>query len=183
MKKILTILSPAVIALGISLTPAAVSAATCSISNTGAGSTNTCTYTSSNVVTITCTNGVQIVNNNPQTAVSGTVAVNGNTISGTATSGNATNISALAVDLELNCAAAPAVVTPPPAVVSTPPAGGVGGGGAVQSVATTKVAALPNTGPADVIAPVAISALGLGVLVAGSRLAVGAYRRFALKQL
>lgn len=156
----------------------AASAATCTITTTGPGSNNTCTVNDSNVVSVTCTNGVNVANVNLQTAVSGGANVSGNTISGTATSGNAENINTTATQLAVFCAAAPAA-TPAPAA----PAGGQGAGPAPVTPAATAtpapvtVKALPNTGSSNVLTMVGISALVLGAIAAATQFALAGYRR------
>lgn len=182
MKKFLQLVSAAVVTFAVGFVPAVSAAADCTITNTGPGSTNTCTVNESNVVTVTCVNGVQVTNLNNQNAFSGTATVSGNTVSGNALSGSAENVNTAATALALNCAAAPAATpTPTPAPTPAPAPAGGQGGGAVQGAATQKVAALPKTGPNTVASVIALSVAGAGSLAALLHVGLGVYRRRAFK--
>lgn len=161
-----------------------VSAATCTITTTGQNSNNTCTVNNSNLVTITCTNGVQVANVNSQTAVSGSVVVSGNTISGTATSGDSANLNTVATELSQGCAPATTVATPAPV---TPAAGGQGGGtvatpapAAKTPAAPTKVAVLPKTGKNSMVIAVAGGASVIAAAAVATKMGVLGYRRSSL---
>ncbi len=172
MKKLVTLVAAAVASIGVFATVsvgiASAQSNNCSITGTGQGSVNTCVNTTTNIVTVTCNNGVQLTNTNPQSAISGTVTVNGNTISGTATSGAASNTSTLAADLALNCA-------PVQQAVATPtPTGGMGGG---TVAAATTVTALPKTGNMNALTVVSAVVLGSAAIALASRLVVAGYRR------
>jgi hypothetical protein len=183
LKKFLRLVSATVVTMAVGFVPAA-SAATCTISNTGPSSTNSCTVSDTHTVTITCTNGVGVTNATSQSAVSGSVNVTGNTISGTATSGDANNVNTVATELALNCAAAPAT-TPTATTPTTPaaatPASPAGGQGAVQGASAVKVAALPQTGPSTLPTTIAVSAVAMGSVSALAHVALGSYRRRAFK--
>ncbi len=186
MKKIIRLVLAAIAFTVVGIVPAASAQASCSIGTTGPSSVNTCTFTNSNLVTVTCINGVQVTNTNIQNSTTGTANVSGNTISGTATSGDATNVNALATELALNCAGAPAVAanpTPAPTPAPSTPAGGAGGvvGGVSTTAQASGVAALPETGSETILAPVAIGAVVLGGLSVLAQLGVSGYRRLTLR--
>ena len=178
MKKLLQLIAATLVTLTVGFVPAA-SAATCTITTTGPNSNNTCVVNDTNTVTITCTNGVNVSNVNSQSAVSGSVNVSGNTVSGTATSGDAANINQVATELSQSCEAAPAT-TPTPATTAPVASGGQGAvAAAVQQ--TPKVAALPNTGPSTAVNGIVVSALLAGSLAGLSHVALSIYRRRAFK--
>jgi len=176
MKKILRIL--AIGALGASMFGGVASAASCNISNTGTGSNNTCTVSNTTTVTLTCTNGIQTNTVNTQNAVSGSVTADGNTFVGEAISGNAENVSALAIDLVAGCASA--AVVPGSPIVPTQPEVKVAVAeptpGEVQAVQ-----ALPATGESNPIAVVAIVGAIAAAVALVTRLGLTSYRRFGLK--
>ena len=178
MKKFIKIVSSAGAALAMSVAPhVAAQSSSCTISNTGPGSNNTCTVDQNHNVTVTCENGVTVANGTVQTANSGNATVSGNTVSGTATSGDANNVNSVATDLAAFCAAAPAA--------ANPPEGGRGGGApqAAAGAGAAAVASLPNTGADDTVRNVSLAVLAAGAAGAGAHLAVASYRRRALKNL
>ncbi len=181
MKKILRLVIATAAFVAVGIVPAASAQSACTIGTTGPGSVNTCTLTNSNLVTVTCVNGVQVSNTNLQNAASGTATVSGNTISGNATSGDAANVNATATELALFCATAPAAVTPTPSPTPTPPAQAGGSGGTVTTPQVAGVATLPATGSETILAPIAIGATVLGGIAVAAQVAVSLYRRFALK--
>jgi len=179
MKKFLQFLSATVVTMAVGFVPA-VSAATCTITNTGPSSNNTCTVSATTRVTVTCVNGVTVTNLNNQNTLSGTATVSGNTVSGDALSGTAANLNAAATTLAQNCATAAATTPTPVAATTTPPAA-TGGQGAVQGASTTKVAALPNTGPSTLVTGIAVSAATVGALAGLVHVVLRSYRRRAFK--
>lgn len=181
MKKFIQLVSAAVVTFTVGFVPAVSAATDCSITNTGPGSTNTCIVNDSNLVTVTCVNGVQAASLNNQTAFSGTATVSGNTVSANALSGSAANVNTAATALALNCAAAPAASTTPATTPTSTTSAGRGGGGAVQGAATQKVTALPKTGPNTLASVIALSTAGVGSLAALSHAGLSAYRRRAFK--
>ncbi len=147
--------------------------ASAQISNTGPGSTNVITDTSTTSCTSTSTNNVQVSNTTSQGSSSGSAASSGNTSSGSALSGNSSNSSTTSTSVVANntspCLPAVAVVTP------TPPTAGKGG--EVLAESTTKatpivVASLPQTGSvtsADVAATTSATISGLLLLAYAAR--------------
>ena len=89
MKKLLKILSAAMVSAG--LTTGFAAAQTGSIDTTGPDSINTITATQNNDADIDVDNDVDVDNDNDQDADSGNATVSGNTTGGDATSGDATN--------------------------------------------------------------------------------------------
>jgi len=161
------------VALSVSLFGATAAAqAACSLTNTGPGSNNTCTVSNTNVVTVTCVNGVNTTNTSVQTATSGTANVSGNSLTGNAASGSTQNINTTANELAQFCLAA-APVTPPVTPPATPPAGGQGGG----QVAGAAVTQLPKTGANEVLVGLTVALIGLVGLAGLSQVAVASYRR------
>lgn len=161
---------------------AAAQASTCTITGTGPGSVNTCTFDAQQNLTVNCTNGATITLLNGQLAQSGTGIVSGNTSGGGATSGNASNSNQAAVDYLVNgcLAAAPAPTVP------TPPAGGMGGGevaAAPAPAAPVAVKALPQTGESNLAVQAGIGALVFASIAGIAHAAVAAYRRSSLGQL
>lgn len=147
----------------------------CTLTNTGPGSNNTCSVNEDHNVSVNCVNGVDVQNVNSQSAESGTVKVNGNTVSGTATSGDSSNINTVANELSQSCLAAtpvavvPATVTTPAEVKTDTPA---------QTLSSVK--ALPKTGSNDLVTLMA--GIGGFVVVAVAILQMRAgYLRRSLK--
>lgn len=190
MKKLVTIITA--LATVVSLNAGVALAADCSISVTGPGSVNTCTNNTSKNVTITCTNGVSVTNATSQSAVSGTVSVVGNTISGSATSGDAANLNKVATELALNCGSAPKTVATTVTPSSTPstPAGGQGGGTVAAATSTpapaapkaASVAELPKTGVSSTAKNLAIASASIGFVGIASQAGLVVLRRRAFKQ-
>ena len=119
----------AVLVMSPLLFTSAASAATCSISNTGPDSNNTCTVNGGTTCSVSNNNTINVSNNNSQTSGSGDADVTGNTTGGSATSGSASNTSSTSVDLGVTNGGCNPQVT-----VTPPPAGGRGGG---QTLAAT----------------------------------------------
>ncbi len=180
MKKLLKGLAALSLLLSVSTaTVGAQAANTCSLSNTGPNSTNTCVDNTNNTVTVTCANGVTVANGNVQTTSSGTANVSGNTISGSATSGDTANVNAVATDLSQFCAAAPAAAAP---------VGGQGGGSTTAATpapaggqGAASVKALPATGASETVRDLAIGVAAISLVAVSAQVAVSGYRRFALK--
>lgn len=155
-------------ALGIALLP--VAAASAQISNTGPGSTNIISDTSTTTCTGTSSNSATITNTTTQSGSSGTASVDGNTSSGGATSGAVGNSSSSSTSLQLtnNNPCAPAVTTTP--VTPTPEEEGHVLGEAMTASATSPVvvASLPHTadnlGTANVAASITAAVSGLALV-------------------
>ncbi len=172
MKKLARLLSALVVSL--SLFSGVASAATsCSITNgNGTGATNTCTFTGSTTVSVTCTNGVSTSFVNGQTTTSGSATASGNTLVGTVSSGNTANLATLANEVAQYCNAQPASST----TTTTTPAGGQGGG--TPAAVTPK--ALPKTGTLSPVQTVAVATVGMAAVAGAIELAISLYRRKAL---
>lgn len=78
------------------------SASTGSISTTGPDSTNVITFNNSDTSTVANTNTLLVSNVNTQTASSGAAVVDHNTTGGSATSGDASNVSTVDLTVEVN---------------------------------------------------------------------------------
>jgi hypothetical protein len=169
---------------------AAATDSSCSIDNTGPDSTNTCTVSEDNSVTIKCKNDVDVVFINNQQASSGDSLVLNNTNGGYATSGNAQNFNTVDGKLDVSCAKAATTTSPAPtpAPASTPvaapvaaaqpaPAGGQGQG----QEQTPKAQALPNTGSNSVLTTATIATVAVGMLAALGRAGFSAYKFFNIK--
>jgi hypothetical protein len=170
MKKLSSIAATIFTVASLAGTSGTTLAASCSINNTGPNSFNSCEENEDHSVTITCTNGVRVTNDNTQTANSGLVVVSGNTSGGNGTSGDATNASQTALQLATNCGAA-AVTTTTPTPPTTPAATPAVAG------ASTTVKSLPKTGNDNAPAQLALAALSMGTLAAAAQIAVKVYRR------
>jgi hypothetical protein len=183
----------AVVGFVLSFSPTLATAQTsCTITNTGAGSNNTCINNNSFGFTFRCTNGVLVNTLTNQQANSGNATVSGNTGGGSATSGSALNEGDITTNINATCAAAAAVN--PPAANPTPSAptvsptqvGGRGGGGAAPMPAPASaagIATLPETGsttPFMFAAFTLVAGLGLAALVP---LILSVYRRHTLARL
>ena len=182
MKKLFQILSSAIISVACMGSLAAYAdPASGTITLTGPGSNNTFTDNENNTYTFTCNNTVPVTTTNTQTGVSGSGTVSVNTNGGTAQSGQAFNVNGTNVTVGASCNCTEqlfsAAAVCPTAAAVTPGAGALeapGGGGA-------GAAELPNTAGAQTATIAAGSLVVLGVMAAASRLAVTAYRRFAIK--
>lgn len=175
MKKVLQIVAAAVLSVAALSVPA--NAADCdvlSINNTGTGSNNQVVCNVTRNVTVVCVNNVYTLDSNSQSAVSGDASSQGNTVtSGTVITGNATNTNGQNVIIGASCNENAAPVSPTPSVTPTTP-----GQGGVTPAAPK---ALPNTSANSMLSVVAVSLLVAAAIVAGSRLAVAAYRRIGSK--
>jgi hypothetical protein len=185
-KKFIQFLSASLVGMtlmvGVAGAAATSSCPTGTIENTGPGSTNTITCTTTTDTHVTCVNDIYVVGENGQQANSGTGTNDGNTTSGSVVTGNATNDNNQTVQVGASCGAA-AVATTTPATVN----GGMGAAVTSTPAATppapaaAKVASLPDTG-----SNAALDASVAGVAIVGTVLAVSqfgmtAYRRLALK--
>lgn len=199
MKKLL--LGVAVAVLGLSGSNASAGATdSCTISNTGPDSTNSCVVKDDFTCKVENNNKFTVINKNNQEAVSGDAKVSGNTTGGSATSGSATNSNGTVIDVSIDNSGACAVtaVTPPAPVVPVGGSGGgqpVGGQGAVQQPrpvggmgAVAPVAApqggagaaptvLPETSTETTIGITAGLIALLATVVFGSRAALGAFSK------
>jgi len=154
-KKVLQAITVVGLTVGFSLGVAAAADTNCDITNTGPDSTNSCTDDTSNNVTVTCTNGIYVVDTNSQDANSGGANNSGNGNSGGATTGNAVNQNGETVTIGAACTPATTTststppttttsVTPATAQVAAVPVGAVhaGGGAGDTHVTVPLVAAL-----------------------------------------
>lgn len=197
MKKLL--LGLAIAVAGLSGTSPSVGATdSCSISNTGPDSTNSCVVKDDFTCKVENDNKFTVINNNNQEATSGDATVSGNTSGGGATSGSATNSNGTVIDVTIdNGGCVVAAVTPPAPVVPGSGSGGgqpvggsgsapvrpVGGMGAVAPVAAPRGGAgaapamLPETNAETTLGVTASLVVLLGIVILGSRAALGAYSK------
>lgn len=157
------------------------------ITNTGPESENIITCIDVENLIVTCQNNIYVLNDNDQFAHTGNSQGEGNTITGNAFTGDASNENRTIVEIGAECDVegeekegekgekeeekAPVVVTG-----AEVPSAGAG------AAAPQKVAALPFTAGNSTLETAAISAIVLATAFATIRLAVAAYRRQALKQ-
>lgn len=168
MKKLIQTLSVAILSAGVMTGVAAAQ----SISNTGPGSTNTVTNTTTNTPIVTCVNSTTVTNSNSQSSNSGTSTNSGNTNSGGATTGSSSNNNTTVTNVTTGC----------PAGQVRQVVGGHGSGPG-GSFTAAEVAALPLTGSHSALNNVAVGIAVLGGAAIASQVAVSAYRRNAFKQL
>lgn len=178
MKKVLTSLTALAVSFAfvgtVALTSETASAATCEsivITNTGENSNNEGVCTVVTNVNLVCNNNVYVLSENDQEAITGEAEVLGNTTGGTAITGNATNENNQTVAIGSSCG------TTTPAAPVTPETPGKG----AVTPAAEKPAALPYTAGNSTLAIVVSSLVAAAAIVAGSRVAVAAYRRFSAK--
>jgi|GEM_PF-2199333 len=185
-KRALQILSASVVSVSMMAGVAAADAtsSTCTISNTGNGSVNSCTNIDANTTTIFCTNDAKITNDNFQVGEGGTVTVESNSSAGSATTGDVHNTALNEVAAQLGCGTV-AVATTAPTTPVTPAVGGQGAGTPAATPtpapAATPVASLPDTGSNTALNTGIAGVAVVGGLMAVAQLSVSAYRRFALK--
>ncbi len=137
---------------------------TCTITNTGPGSNNTCEVNTTYRCEVRNNTVVILDNNNNQVATSGSANGSGNTSGGNATSGSATNSNGTTFTFTVNnegCSVG-TVTTPQP----EQPVGGSGGAGEVVAAATPKPTVLAKTSGESVLPIVAgmIAALATAVV-------------------
>jgi hypothetical protein len=191
MKRIIQAISGAILAIGLTAGVASADTVNCgNISNTGPGSVNSITCTTSTGVNVYCNNDTHLTTTNNQNASSGYSVVTGNTTGGSSTSGGAQNSNQTNLTVGLSCA--PAASSAPAAV--TPPAGGQGGGAPVAAAAApakpvggvgagapaAAVASLPETGSQAPERDAAIAAVALSSALVLPKLFLSAYRKLAL---
>jgi hypothetical protein len=168
MKNILKGLAVTAAVVGMSGGVAAAESFSCTITNTGSGSVNTCVNEQNNTTTLFCSNDVDFNNSNVQKGQSGTVTLEGNGSGGSATSGNVSNENLTSAAVELGCGEV--AVTPTPETPTTPstpqvlaeqvtvkPVGGAGAG-AGAGATTNNVAAA-----AGILGSTGLIALGLAL--------------------
>lgn len=125
MKRVLQMLAAVVLAAGFS-NGVAQAALNCTISNTGPGSTNTCTTEDDREITFTCENGILINNDTNQEVTTGDAEVIDSTTGGGASSGDASNSNKTLVEVVIACGESIAQNPEP-----TPGGDGGGNGGPV----------------------------------------------------
>lgn len=154
---------------------------TCTITNTGPGSNNTCTVSGTYRCEVVNNNVVIYDSNNQQVATSGAADGSGNTSGGNATSGSATNSNGTTFNYTVTNGTSGQPTTCAVATVTTPepekPVGGLGaagGAGEAVAAATPKPTVLAKTsgesslpvlaGVVAAFAAIAASSRGLAVL-------------------
>lgn len=185
MRRLLLTLTTSIVGVGLMSGLAMASTATCTITTTGANSTNIDNCIDTNNKTVICNNKDVVVENNNQTAVSGNASSSSNTSAGGATSGNASNNNIYTIKLGASCAPVAGTTSgtfTTQSVISTQPQSGGKGGGSATTASPTNVGSptsaapnsLPNTGSnGDVNAAVTgAGILGGLALVAASSVAL-----------
>ena len=155
-----------------------VAAADASITNTGAGSTNSITNNNTKTSKVVCINNTLVSNSSSQTSNSGSASSTENTSAGSATTGNSSNTNVTNVQANGSC---PTGTTPAPAGSPAATAAAGGKGGLVFDSKGNLVAGskLPATGTADTVKDVAYVTAGVATVAAVSQIGLGAYRRRA----
>lgn len=143
------------------------------ITVTGNGSNGVINCQVNTTVSVTCTNNGAVVNYTNQQGTSGSTNVTGNGSNGSSVTGGVTNSNSTATNLNFSCPITSASTTPTPTPTpSTTPTPGKG---------SVTPAALPNTASNSAVTIVVGSLVAAAAIVAGSRLAVAAYRRISTK--
>ena len=193
MKKLLLGLAIAVLGLSSSGTTAGATDS-CTISNTGPESTNSCVVKDDFTCKVENDNKFTVINNNDQEATTGDATASGNTSSGNATSGSATNSNGTVIDVSIvNGGCIVTAVTPPTPPAPVVPVGGsgsvnppaqvvrpVGGMGAVAAPQNASPAVLPYTGAESALGIVAGIIATLGAVIVSSRIAVSTFNKAQL---
>jgi len=177
MRKLVQIVTAAIIGVAFigSVASAATTVNNCDkivVTNTGEGSVTNVTCTVNVNATVVCENGIYVLDANSQTAVTGAASVIGNVTSGSAISGSATNSSNQSVQIGASCTTASTSPTPTPTTTTTV---------SPTPTTTAKATALPNTSSVSAESAIVVGLAVAAVIVAASRLAIAAYRRFTLK--
>jgi hypothetical protein len=179
LKQILVIGGLLLSPLAVSMPASATDSDSCTISNTGPGSNNTCTSNETYTCEVDTDNKVTIRDENDQVVGTGSATTTGNTSGGNATSGSASNQNGttytISIDnegCEVTAVSTPVAPTPTPSQ-PTNGLGAAGGSGAVVAAAP-RPTVLPNTSGenfalvglavAGVLAAVAAAARGLNLL-------------------
>lgn len=177
MKKILLALSSLLCSAGL-MAGVATAQEPCTITNTGADSTNITECVEVSEFVVTCTNNTVVTINNNQTANSGSsITISNTNGSFTTSTGEVVNVNSDNVALNVGCA--PVAVVTPPTPTPTPPAVQPAVGG--QGQAAPEAKALPVTGDDSLVSSTAVAAAVLGSVAVLSRIALSAYRHFSLK--
>jgi hypothetical protein len=178
MKKLVQLVLASVV--GASMFVGVAAADTCTITNTGQASVNTCTSSESQVLTVTCNNDLNnILFVNGQSANTGTANLTSNGQGGFAYSGDAGNFNSVDLQADLSCGPAVAAVTPTPTPVTPTPVAATPA--ATPAPAAAKVVSLPKTGSSAVLNSVAVVAAVVSGGLLAAQLGTIAYRRLALK--
>lgn len=180
MKRFIKLVSTSLVGMSLMMGVAAADATSCTISNTGANSVNTCTSTTTQSVSVVCDTDVNAINVGGQIATTGNANGGGNTtLAGGVTTGSAVNYNGTTFVLGASCNGQPT----PVATAATPVAGGQGAvtPTAAPAAPAAKPAALPETGSNAVLTDSIIGAAVLGGTIVVAQLGLSAYRRLALK--
>lgn len=166
MKKVIKVFG--VLVLGLSLFGGAASAQSCTITNTGPGSTNTCTYDNNVTLTFRCENGVVVDVQTNQGASSGGSNNSGNTNGGGASSGNASNTNNTNITVGQSCDEAQRAAQP-----TQPGDSANGQAGPGQD----SVASLPETGTATTVMIATVLVAGLAAFGLLAQFGLARFRR------
>lgn len=179
MKKLLQGVAATALIVGASGGFALAQEQSCTISNTGPDSVNSCEFNEDHDVTITCDNDFRVTNDVDQEANSGLAVVEGNTSAWDAESGQVTNLNEIIIALSAVCGQGDEEVVTPPAVVT--PAGGQGAAAPAPAPAPAPKV-LPKTGVNATVQMVGVVAAVLAALTAVGHTALSIVRRRALEQ-
>lgn len=183
MKKLLKmVMVAAVVLLPVGFGGSAFAASgTCQVGYTGPNSKNMCTLTSNYSCKVTNKNDFEVLTSNNQVAGSGSVKSDGNTTTGSVSTGQASNSNGTTFNVSVTNGTCSVVTTVP----ATPVTPGKGSTVAPTTTATVpapvggkgSVAMLPTTSGDTMLANIAGVIAVLGVAALGSRLVIVAYNR------
>lgn len=177
-----TIVTLATLLAPLAAAPLASAAGTCANGYTGPDSHNLCTSTTTYECTVTNNNTATITNDNTQVTLTGDATTGGNTGSGGAQTGSATNNNGVTFDVVVKNGTCTTTATVPatpetPTTPATPqPVGGMGAV-AVTAPKTTAPRALANTSGDSIAGYVAGSIIALASVLGISRVATALYGR------
>jgi cobalamin biosynthesis Mg chelatase CobN len=147
---------------------------TCTVTNTGQGSNNTCTVNTTYRCEVRNNTVVILDSNNNQVATSGNASGSGNTTGGSATTGSATNSNGTTFNYSVtNQACTVGAVTTPKPEQPVGGSGGAGGGGG-SVAATPKPTVLAKTSGESIVPIIA----GVFTVLAAAVAAVRGYVMF-----
>lgn len=159
---------------------------TCQIGYTGPDSKNMCTLKSTYTCKVTNNNDFDVYDSNKQVAGSGSVKSDGNTTSGSVSTGQASNVNGSTVNVSVDNGTCSVLTTVPATPPVTPGKGSTVAPSSTSTPTTTvpapaggkgSVAVLPTTSGDTMLANIAGVIAVLGVAALGSRLVIAAYSR------
>lgn len=172
MRKLKSLIAVAAMAMLPFAASASVSAtdSSCAITNTGPGSTNSCTVSDKYTCDVDNDNNIVVRDENDQVAGTGSATTDGNTSGGNATSGSASNDNGTTFEVTIeNDGCVVTKVTNPVTPTPVRPAGGSGaaGGAGATAPGVETPTVLANTAGENPVALVFAAIATLGLATAG----------------